>query len=151
MPDVYHTWQTVIPKTEACAGVKGRHLKRTMELRDYSMYLKIWGEIIIKSFPGGRPYGVAVNFTGSGSVTQVYWFASRAWTQHCLKSHAVVGSHIRKIEEDWHRCYLCNNLPQAKWERLVTDVSSGSISLTYTQKNLPNLLDCLGKKNSDGM
>ena len=30
---------------------------------------------------------------------------------HCSSSHAVVASHIQKIEEDWCRCELRDNLP----------------------------------------
>ena len=33
-----------------------------------------------------------------------------------LLSHAVEASHIQKVEEDWHRCELRANLPQAKKE-----------------------------------
>ena len=44
------------------------------------------------------------------------------------------GSIPHKIEEDWHRCQLSNNLPQAKRRRLATEVSSGPIFLTPTHK-----------------
>ena len=42
------------------------------------------------------------------------------------------GSILPKIEENWHRCWLTDNLPQAKGGRLVTDVSSGPVFLTKT-------------------
>ena len=45
-----------------------------------------------------------------------------------------------KTEEDWHRCYLRANLPQAKRGRLVTDVSSGeSFSAKKKRKNVGNI------------
>ena len=39
-----------------------------------------------------------------------------------------------KIEEDWHRCELSNNLPQAKRGRLAIDVISGPTLLTKKKK-----------------
>ena len=38
-------------------------------------------------------------------------------------SHAVVVTHIQKVEEDWHRCELRANLPQGKkeedWQQIL--------------------------------
>ena len=46
------------------------------------------------------------------------------------------GSHIQKVEEDWHRCLPRDNHPQAEKGRLAIDVNSGPIFLTHphTQK-----------------
>ena len=40
-----------------------------------------------------------------------------------------------KIEEKWHRCYISDNLPQARRGRLAADVSSGPIFLTHTHRS----------------
>ena len=52
------------------------------------------------------------------------------------------GGIPHKIEEDWHRCQLSDNLPQAKGGRLAIDVSSGPVFLTNkrrkTKKTIPN-------------
>ena len=60
---------------------------------------------------------------------------------HCSSSHAVVVSHIQNVEEDWHRCLLSNNLPQAKRGGLPTDVSSEPIFLAHTHTQNPNNLE----------
>ena len=39
----------------------------------------------------------------------------------------------QKIEEDWQKHYLSDNIPQAK-RRLATDISSGPIFLTKKKK-----------------
>ena len=44
------------------------------------------------------------------------------------------GGIPQKMEEEWYRCQLSHNLPQAKKGRLTIDVSSGSIFLTKKKR-----------------
>ena len=55
---------------------------------------------------------------------------------HHSPSQAVAASHIRKMEEVWHRCSLRVTLPQAKRRRLATGVSLGPIFLTKKKKEI---------------
>ena len=75
------------------------------------------------------------------------WLACQHSSQVCVLCYSSPGfmgsdpghrptycssSHLRwcpthKIEEDWHRWWLSDNLPQGKRRRLTTDVSSGII------------------------
>ena len=74
---------------------------------------------------------------------------------HHSSSHALAVTHIQKIEEDWHGCWLRNNFPQAKRIRLATDVSSGPVSLAknqpanQTNEKTQALRKCLQGRTSD--
>ena len=50
------------------------------------------------------------------------------------------GSIPHKIEEDWHRHYLRDNLPQAKRGRFATDVGSGPIFFIKKEKKIEEKL-----------
>ena len=52
---------------------------------------------------------------------------------HCSSSHAVEASHIQKLEEDWHRCWLRDNLPQAKKRKIGNRCYLGA-NLPYQKK-----------------
>ena len=63
-----------------------------------------------------------------------------------ITHQAVLWRHpTYKVEEDWHRCSLRDNLPRAKRGRWATDASSGSIFLTKKQnkKVSPTMLSFL--------
>ena len=98
----------------------------------------------------GQPSGVAVKFVCSvsvvaGSQVQILGADLAQLIRSCC------GGVSHKLEEDWHRRQLTNNLPQAKRGRLAqmsahqqssqakrgrlaTDVSSGPIFLIHKKK-----------------
>lgn len=49
MPDIHHTWQATILRTEACGRVKGKHLRRKIDLVDCLVCLRIWEEVVTKN------------------------------------------------------------------------------------------------------
>ena len=88
----------------------------------------------LKKVVGGWPGGVVVKFVHSTLVAQ----SSRVWIPsedlHATYQATLWWCPTYKIEEDWHRCYLSNNLLEVKRGRLATDVSSGPIFLTKEKK-----------------
>ena len=83
----------------------------------------------------GEPSGVVVKFVCSNLVAWGLQFRIPGMDL-CTDQQAMVWLHlIYKIEEDCHRCWLSNNLPQVKRGRLATDVSSGPIILPPSKKS----------------
>ena len=82
----------------------------------------------------GWPGGIVDKLLLSASVgqgLQVWILDMDLYTTH----QAMVWRHpAYKIEEDWQRCQLRDNLPQARRGRLAMAVSSGPIFLT--KKNI---------------
>ena len=68
-----------------------------------------------------------VRFMGSASVAQGSWVQILGMNLHTTHQATLWQHPTYKTEEDWHRCWLSNNLPQGKRGRLATDVSSGPI------------------------
>ena len=90
----------------------------------------------------GWPGGVVIKFARSALVVR----GSQAWIPGVdlallIKPHC--GGVSQKIEEDWHRCQLSDNLPQAKSGRLATNVSSGPIFLIKKKKRERETAQCL--------
>ena len=54
------------------------------------------------------------------------------------------GGIPHKVKEDWHRCQLSDNLPQAKRGRLATDVSLGPIFLIKKRERERNRQNVYG-------
>ena len=88
----------------------------------------------------GQPDGIVVEFMCSALV---------AWGSQVLIPGADLAPLIKpccggipgkKMEEDWHRCQLSNNLPQAERGRLATDVGLWLILLTHTQKDWSSII-----------
>ena len=86
----------------------------------------------IETMMRGWPTGIVVKFMCSASVAQGSCVQILGADLHTTHQVMLWQHPIYKIEEDWHRCYLSNNLPQEKRGRLATDVSSGPIFLTKT-------------------
>ena len=82
---------------------------------------------------GGQPMAEwlkfrVLGFGGPGSLVRISGMDSSAM----LWKHPIYD----RIEEDWHRCYLRANLPQAKKRgRLAMDVSSRRIFLAKEKKD----------------
>ena len=95
-----------------------------------------------------------VKFACSASVARSSWvWIPDADLPPLVSPHC--GGIPHKVEEDWHGCYLSNNLPQAKSRRLVTDVSSGPIFPTKnkTKQNKTNTMwlnEVISKEFIDG-
>ena len=90
----------------------------------------------------GQRGSIVVRFVHHTSAAWGSQVRILAWTQHCLSSHTVAASHIkwRKIGADVGSMTVF--LKQRRG-RLATNVSSGSIFLTYTRKPLSKLkLSC---------
>ena len=97
----------------------------------------LWNTTLVfkKSCHSGWPSGIVVKFSHSplaawGLQVQILGVDLHTAHQAMLWWHPTQ----KKIEEDWHRCQLSNNLPQAKRGRQATDVSSGPIFLTRKNK-----------------
>ena len=88
----------------------------------------------IRKQAGVQPSGVVVKFALSTSVA----WRSQVWIPgadlHTTHLAMLWWCPTCKIEEDWYRCQLRINVPQAKRGRLVTDVSSGPVFLTKIKK-----------------
>ena len=80
-----------------------------------------------------RPGGILVEFAHSTSVARGSWVQILG-TDLALLVKPCFGSVPHEMEGGWHRCYLSDNLPQAKRGRLATDVGSGPIFLTKRKK-----------------
>ena len=76
-----------------------------------------------------RPGGIVVKFENFASVAQGSQVQIPGMDLAPLIKPCCDGI-PHKIEEDWRRCQLSDNLSQAKRGRLATDVSSGPIFLT---------------------
>jgi hypothetical protein len=37
---------------------------------------------------------------------------------HCIRGHALVGTHIRITREGYRRCRICNSLAVREWKRI---------------------------------
>ena len=73
----------------------------------------------------------------SDSVARGSWVWIPGVDLHTFHQAVLWWHPTYKVEEDWHRCYLRDNLPQAKRRRLATDVSLGPIFFTKkTKKSL---------------
>ena len=94
---------------------------------------------------GGCPCGRVVKdlrillqwpgFMGSDLGTDLFHLSSMSWRHPTYK-----------IEEDWHRCQLRANLPQAKdeddWQQMLTQGDYSSHTHTHTQNSVM-ILDSL--------
>ena len=81
----------------------------------------------------GQPHGLVVGFgtLHFGSTSSWVWILD---TDLCHRSAMLWWQPICKIEEDWHRYLLTDNLPQVKRGRLATDVTSWPIFLKKKKK-----------------
>ena len=77
----------------------------------------------------GQPGGVVVKITRSASAARGSQVQIPGVDLAWLLIKPRCGG-VEEAEEGWHRCYLSDNLPQAKRGRLATDVHSGPIFLT---------------------
>ena len=92
-----------------------------------------------KNYMRGGPHGQMVKVQHTPLLQQPGFAGLDPWHRPTpLISHAVEAAHIQKVEEDWHRCYLRANLPQAKnqstWKHVkVSFWSSRSWQLTSVE------------------
>ena len=64
----------------------------------------------------GWPGGIVAKLTHSASAAQDLWVRIPGADLHTAPEATLWWRPTYKIEEDWHRCQLINNLPQAKNE-----------------------------------
>ena len=87
------------------------------------MTMRCASEKVLVGWPGGIVLKFACSALASGVQVQI--LGTDLHTTHQA---------TYKIEEEWHRCQLSDNLPQAKRGRLTTDVISVTIFLTTQSK-----------------
>ena len=85
----------------------------------------------------GQPGGIVVRFVCSAPGTQGSQVQILDTDLHVALGAMLWQCPTYRVEEDWHRCWLSDNLPQAKRGRLATDVSSGPIFLTTPHSKPP--------------
>ena len=62
----------------------------------------------------GRPSGIVVKFACSILVAWDLWVLIPGTDLYTIHQAMLSWHPAYKTEEDWHRCYLRDNLPQAK-------------------------------------
>ena len=78
----------------------------------------------------GWSSGVVFGFTHSASTAWGSQVQIPGMDPHTAGKAVLWWRLTYKVEEDWHRCWLSDNLPQAKRGRLATDISLGPTFLT---------------------
>ena len=87
----------------------------------------------------GQPSGLVIKFVCSTLAAQGSCIQTLGMDLGTTHQAMLWQPPTHKIEEDWHRCQLSDNLHQAKRGRLATDVSSGSIFLAPLPPKNPDI------------
>ena len=92
------------------------------------------GKQHLQNFNRGHLSGIVVKFVVSILMTQSSRVQTLGADLHTTHQALLWQYPTCKIEEEWHTCWLSDNLPQAKRGRLAIDVNSGMIFLIKKKK-----------------